>query len=292
MRTYLNRQIQAAKEAVHSPTWWRKRAIGLVISYCAVTTFAYFFQRQLMFPGPRADRVAFEKAVKHIKGEILAPFDAIVLEPPAGTPVVATAIWFHGNGGLGGMRASEAYAFRQRGIRLVLAEYPGYGPRDGKKTEASFVSDAKALYQAVGMRYEGTPLMLFGESLGSSIAAQVAADPGLVGPPSRVVLVTPLRNMPETAARAMWMFPARYLVKDRLDTEAALLRYRGPVTMLVAAKDDLVGPEQGMYLAKQHGLIGTKDLVVLPESLHNGWQALVTDEQWTQLLGLEPLAHR
>src|SRR4051812_4322706 len=83
-------------------------------------------QQGLIYPARRYDHQAFERRVHDRYGAnavVLAPFDAVVIEPS--TAPVATAIWFHGNGNVNTDFAGLAPEFRARGVRLVLAEYPG-----------------------------------------------------------------------------------------------------------------------------------------------------------------------
>src|SRR5262245_43761964 len=56
-------------------------------------------------------------------------FRGLVAEPSG--PVRGTAIVFHGNAGHAGHRAYYATALAPLGLRVIIAEYPGYGPRDG-----------------------------------------------------------------------------------------------------------------------------------------------------------------
>ena len=85
-----------------------------------------------------------------------------------------TAIVFHGNAGHAGQRLPLAAALRDAGLRVVLAEYPGYGPRDGAINEDALVQDA-ADSIALARRQFGPPLLVVGESLGAGVAAAAAA---------------------------------------------------------------------------------------------------------------------
>src|SRR5690606_24163581 len=49
----------------------------------------------------------------------------------------ATAVVFHGNAGHAGHRAWYAQVLEGIGLRVILAEYPGYGPRSGNLGEAA-----------------------------------------------------------------------------------------------------------------------------------------------------------
>ena len=98
---------------------------------------------------------------------------------PAG-PVRGTAIAFHGNAGHAGHRVFYAAALTRLGWRVILAEYPGYGPRGGLLGEESLTGDAEQTV-ALAHRQYGAPLLLMGESLGAAVAAAAAArQPDLV----------------------------------------------------------------------------------------------------------------
>src|ERR1700687_417254 len=145
------------------PNLWKRLVWILIICLVTVLGALYAGQRHLIYFPTRISHAEFEGRVKAIFGDrasILAPFDAIVIEPPADTPVQATAILFHGNAALGLNRGYYAPVFAQRGLRLILAEYPGYGARGGAPTERTLVEDADALYAGVSQRYPDVPIWL------------------------------------------------------------------------------------------------------------------------------------
>ena len=60
------------------------------------------------------------------------------------------------------------------GLRVIPAEYPGYGPRGGSVGERSLVDDAgQAIALAHGLY--GPPVLVVGESLVFGVAAAAAA---------------------------------------------------------------------------------------------------------------------
>lgn len=289
------RLLQQAVDAARSPRFWLRQLRGLVTGLLFATVFLYFTQRSVIYRPTQLSPEQFTAAVQKAFGpqtRVLKPFQAIVVEPPAGQPVLATAILFHGNAGLGGGRGVFGPVFAKRGLRLVLAEYPGYGPRPGEPSEQSLVQDARVLYAEVVRQFPGAPVMLVGESLGTGVAALLAADPGPAGPPARLVLLTPFRSLSETAARTLWMLPARYLVKDPFDVEGALKRYQGPLSVLVAGADEVVGAEQGRWLVEQARQRQGASLayVDIPGTGHNTWRFDIKPAQWSQLLGHEVLS--
>ena len=268
-----------------SERWsWRVWVASVVIIATASGVGCNQLQRRLVYPARHYEHAAFERSVQERFGPnafVFAPFDAIVIEPSA--PAVATAIWFHGNGNVNTDFASLAAVFSDRRVRLALAEYPGYGARAGTPSERALVEDGLAFYAAIAGRYPREPIIIIGQSLGSGVAAQVAA--GIRQPaPGRLVLATPFFDLPDAASHAFWGLPLRTLVSDRYDSADALVRYAGPVTIVVAADDRFIGAEGGRRLARLTRPQGTTTLVELPGADHNDWLAAVTSTVWDSLL--------
>ena len=106
-----------------SPWFWLA-AVGL-----GLLAMVFLGQDRLLYFPERA-------AVEQVASAGLRPwpsvqdFRGLVAEPTG--PVRGTAIVFHGNAGHVGHRAFYARALSPLGFRVILAEYPGYGPRAGK----------------------------------------------------------------------------------------------------------------------------------------------------------------
>ena len=263
-------------------------AFVALVAFLLVIGLLFVFQRSLLYHPRALGKAEFrEQVARRFKPEthLLEPFDAIVIDPASGKKVVGTAVLFHGNAELGIDRTDLALALEARGLRAILAEYPGYGPRDGRSTQEAIVTDAISLYRTVRIRYPQEPTLLVGVSLGSGVAVQVAARVEVSEAPSRLVLLTPYLSIPKTAAMVFPYFLAHYLVLDRFDSEHALPRYTGPVAIGVASRDEVVGAAQGYALARIAQARGATQLVVFRDAGHNDWSARATEEQWKELLG-------
>jgi pimeloyl-ACP methyl ester carboxylesterase len=192
----------------------------------------------------------------------------------ARAPVRATAVVFHGNAGHAGQRSYYADALAPLQVRTILAEYPGYGPRDGALGEASLVDDAVRTLRAARAQFGG-PLLVIGESLGAGVAAAAAGRaPELV---DALMLITPWDRLHGVAAHHYPWLPASWLLRDRYDSVASLARFDRPVLVVVAGRDDIVPPRFGQAL--HDGLTGPKRLRLLPASGHNDW-IMATDARW------------
>ena len=261
--------------------------IAIALTYLLLLVAVYAFQRSLLFHPTRMDPRAFAKQVQTLFGpraRLLAPYDAIVIEP-GGAHAAETAIVFHGNGGAAIDRKPLALEFAARGVRIVLAEYPGYGPRKGRPSEAALVDDAVQLYGAVAALYPEDRVTLVGESVGSGVAAQVVARLDVPRQPARLVLITPFVSVPETAARIFWFLPVRWLARDRFDVPPAFRAFHGPVHILIAESDEVVGARQGRSIAALASARGPTITVSIANAHHNDWWALASPDDWDALIG-------
>jgi alpha-beta hydrolase superfamily lysophospholipase len=204
---------------------------------------------------------------------------------PASGPLRGTAIVFHGNAGHAGQRGHLAAALSSQGLRVILAEYPGYGPRDGALGEASLVADA-AQSIVLAHRQFGPPLLVVGESLGAGVAA--AATARHRDQVAALMLITPWDRLEHVAAHHYPWLPVKWLLRDRYDSAAHLAGYRRPVLVAVAERDDIVPARFGDALYR--ALPGPKRLQLMPGAGHNDWPARVDAAWWQQAVDflLEP----
>jgi pimeloyl-ACP methyl ester carboxylesterase len=188
-----------------------------------------------------------------------------------------TAIVFHGNAGHAGQRAHLAAALRGTGLRVILAEYPGYGPRDGTLGEDALVQDA-AESIALAQRQFGPPLLVVGESLGAGVAAAAAVRQR--GAVAGLMLITPWDKLEHVASFHYPWLPVRWLLRDRYDSVAHLAAFGRPVVVAVAEQDDIVPPHFGNALYR--GLPEPKLWLPLPGAGHNDWPGRVDAAWWQQ----------
>jgi pimeloyl-ACP methyl ester carboxylesterase len=205
-------------------------------------------------------------------------FRGLVAEPTG--PVRGTAVVFHGNAGHAGHRAFYAQALAPLGLRVILAEYPGYGPRPGTPGEASLVADAEETL-ALAHRQYGGPLLVVGESLGAAVAASAAATHRDLT--AGLLLITPWDRLARVGSHHYAWLPVKWMLRDDYDSLARLARYDKPVVVAVAEHDSIVPAQFGTAL--HAALAGPKRLVVIPGSDHNDWPGLVDAAWWRAVVG-------
>ena len=173
---------------------------------------------------------------------------------------------FHGNAGHALQRNYYVQGLRSLGQdwEVYLFEYPGYGARPGSPSEDAIKSSAERAVRLL-LGDGAHPVYLLGESLGSGVAAHLAAVfPTQV---AGLLLVTPFTSLVEVAVHHFRWLPVRTLLQERFDSVAALSHYWGPIAFLLAGQDEVVPNELGQRLHDQYR--GPKWLRVIPGVGHN-----------------------
>lgn len=178
-------------------------AILAVVAWVAVTTvWLWWNQERVVFQPPGvsppdpagARRVAFRAPDGHESFAFVVPGDG----PPQPTVVIA----FHGNADLAVWMVPWARELaRRERVTVVVPEYRGYGGVPGRPSYAHAAADALgSLTHARSLAPER--IVLYGHSLGSAIAAELAAAM-TDRPPAALVLQSPFTSAREMAARML-----------------------------------------------------------------------------------------
>lgn len=102
-------------------------------------------------------------------------------------------LYFHGNAGNLDRWQQYAPDFTQLGYEVMMIDYRGFGKSTGPCNEAAFHADALAAYRYMRKHYAADEITLYGRSLGSGVATQLAA----AVPSRRLILETPFFNLPD-----------------------------------------------------------------------------------------------
>ena len=221
--------------------------VGVALVYAALLIALYLGQRSLLYL-PDSTRPQLGRLTESdFRGVTLTTADGLSLLSwyrPAdnGTPVVA---YFHGNGGNIGYRTDRMMRFAQQGLGVLLLEYRGYGGNPGTPTEAGLYADAEAGLDF--LRTEGIPanrLVLYGESLGSGVAVNMAAGREIAA----LVLEAPFTRLADVASYHYPYVPASLLLRDRFDSLSKIGRVRAPILILHGERDSVIPARFGHAL--------------------------------------------
>ena len=142
--------------------------------------------------------------------------------------------YFHGNAGHRGGRADRIRDYLAAGYGVLLVGYRGYGGNPGQPTEPGLYEDARAslAFLAAGnVRPEQT--VLFGESLGTAIAIQMATE----FPVLALVLEAPLASIVHSARARYPLFVFDFLVRDKFNSLRKIGKVKLPLLLVHGEKD-------------------------------------------------------
>jgi pimeloyl-ACP methyl ester carboxylesterase len=191
-------------------------------------------------------------------------------------------LFFHGNAGNISHRLERAgHIVAAHGLDIFLVDYRGYGRSEGRPSEEGLYADGLAVYDLA--RDRGFPperIVLLGESLGASVAVEVASR----RPSGALILEMPFRSIPAMARHHYPIVP-RGLISTRFDNEAKVPSLSVPTLFVAADRDAVVPPDHVRTLFEKHP--GPKQLFVLRDAGHDG--AYVAgpeyDAAWKSFLG-------
>jgi fermentation-respiration switch protein FrsA (DUF1100 family) len=223
---------------------------GLAV-YVGLGLYLYLFQaRQIYFP----DRPSH--AVEATPADIGLAFESLKLKTGDGETLDAwfipapgarrTLLYLHGNGGNIGHRFDPIGVFHQLGLNVLIFDYRGYGSSTGKPSEAGTYEDALAAwtYLTQGRRIPPGEIVLFGESLGGSIAAWLAVR----HPPAALIIYASFTSVQDMAQQLYPIFPARLLARYRYDTRSSLANVNRPVLIMHSSEDEIIPFSHGKAL--------------------------------------------
>jgi pimeloyl-ACP methyl ester carboxylesterase len=122
------------------------------------------------------------------------------------------------------------------GHTVYLVAYRGFGASDGQPSEDNLVGDALALFDHVRQRHPGLGVDVIGYSLGSGVAAHVAAKRRV----RRLALVTPYDTLANIGQAHYRWLPVQWLARERYDSVANLSKRTGPTLIVRAGRDAVI----------------------------------------------------
>ena len=226
----------------------KKTMIGFLATaalvYLVVIGFMYIFQRHMMhFPNRTRPDPAAYGVQDNVQIVRVTTADGLKLEgwyfapQDRDKPVIVN---FHGNAWNIAERLPKMAGFIRAGYGVLLAEYRGYGGNPGKPTEEGLYVDARAYLKWLREMEGVSPahIIFYGESLGTGVALQMAAEQSQRKEPvSAVVLEAPYSSVVDVAQSRYFFAPVRWLIKDHYKSTEKIDRVKAPILFLHGTKD-------------------------------------------------------
>lgn len=228
--------------------------VGLPLAVWLVQDRLIFYRQ----PVAEAQRAAIEKRFASARSLFHPAADGTRLHAwhvPGTGPLV---IYFGGNAEEVSWMLDEA-AQRAPGTGWLLVDYRGYGSSGGSPSEKALIEDALRWHD----KFAGRRTYVFGRSLGSGVAVQLAAQRPVAG----VILVAPFDSLVEVGRRHYPFLPVDWMLRHRFDSAALAPKIAAPLLCIVAAHDEIIPAEHAKRLYDAWG--GEKRWVELEGASHN-----------------------
>lgn len=252
--------------------------LGAVALYAVLLAWLWSRQESLLFfpeKLPPTYQLAHEPDVHELRVDVPgAALSVLQLRLPDPKGVV---FFLHGNAGSLAGWFGETDLYRQANFDLVMMDYRGYGKSSGRIANAAQLrADVRAVWAAVAPRYAGRQVVIYGRSLGSGLAAALAAELSAAGtPPALTVLVSPYSSMGELMHEFYpWVPPA--LLRYPVETAREARQVRGPILLVQASRDELIDMRHPRRLQR---LLPHARLEIIEGAGHNDLQAFAAYRQ-------------
>jgi uncharacterized protein len=231
----------------------------MIVAYAAAMLWVYLRQESLLFhPEPLAADHVFALGADVHEEQIAVPgatLSALHLRLPAPRGVV---FFLHGNAGNLASWFVNADFYRQANYDLFMIDYRGYGKSTGRiASEAELRADVRAAWDQIAPRYQGLRRVIYGRSLGSGLAAGLAAQVS----PELTMLVSPYSSV-QALAKEHFPFVPGALLRYPLRTGDDAARLKGPLLLVHGGRDTVVAPHHSadiLALAPQARLLRIAD---------------------------------
>lgn len=211
----------------------------LLIIYAAGGIALYYFQDYIFFRPVQLDK-RYEFEFDYPFREVNIPYNAEsninIIQFTSDSLPKGVVLYFHGN-----RRNIEWYArfsevFTRNGYEVWMMDYPGYGKSTGERTEKKLYEWSLLFYKLARANYSPDSIILYGKSLGSGLAAQLAS----VRDCKNLILETPYYNFTSLVRQYVPFYPLNRIIKYKFPTNEYLPNVTAPITIFHGTKDRLI----------------------------------------------------
>jgi fermentation-respiration switch protein FrsA (DUF1100 family) len=175
-------------------------------------------------------------------------YEPVTLSTPDGQSLAAwfvpaegaerTVLFCHGNAGNISHRLDTLKMFHELGLNCLIVDYRGYGESSGKPTEKGTLIDILTGFQWL-IEEKGTrpeQIILFGRSLGGSVAAMIAKDIN----PGGLVLESAFTSFDDVGSHYYPWLPVRLFSRFDYNTLEAVRQVTCPVLVIHSPDDEII----------------------------------------------------
>ncbi len=222
--------------------------VVLFIAYGGLGLVLYFMQPTFLYSPVRE--------VTYTPDELGLDFESVVFKTSDGLRLTGwyipaenselTVLFCHGNGGNIMHRLDSINILYNLGLNCFIFDYRGYGNSDGKPGEEGTYLDVRAAYEWLTKEKEISPddIIVFGRSLGGSIAAQLASKVKV----RALIIESAFTSYVDIGRKFYPYMPVRWFARFNYRTVDYVKDVRCPVMIIHSRGDETIPFEFGLEL--------------------------------------------
>ena len=210
----------------------------LILIYFAITVVVYFFQRKLLYH-PFSPQITGKGLIHNFETINFKTSDNFELKGwfHLKNSNKKTILFLHGNAGNLDNRIDKLNSLGSMDINFLIISWRGYSGNPGNPSEAGLYKDVLGGIKWLNEKgISNDQIILYGESLGTAIATEVGQNENFAG----IILEAPFTSMVDMGQKIYPIFPVKFLLKDKYESENKIKNLKSPLLVLHGRKDKIV----------------------------------------------------
>ena len=209
------------------------------IIYFLVLVYTYIFQRNLLYH-PTENNYSGDQLVVKIEKVKIKTQDNIELLSwyhNKNLNDYKTILFLHGNAGSLENRIHKINHFKDMNVNFLIIAWRGFSGNKGKPTEKGLYEDASSAIRWLKSKgIKENNLIIYGESLGTGIATELAQNKNFAG----IILESPFTSMIEAGKDKYPFLPVKLLLKDKYESNKKIKNINSPILIMHGKVDNIV----------------------------------------------------
>ena len=221
--------------------------LALVSFYVLLLIIVFFFQGNLLYH-PSVDNYLKVQTtnepdeIEKVKITTVDNIDLIAWFYNKDLKKLKTILFFHGNAGSLENRTYKLNHFKDLNVNFLIIAWRGFNGNKGRPSEIGLYKDAESAIKwlkSKGLNEEN--IILYGESLGTGVAVEVAQNKNYAG----IILESPYTSMVNMGKKHYPLFPVSILLKDKFESYKKINNIFVPVLIMHGTVDKIVPYDMG-----------------------------------------------
>ena len=221
--------------------------LALVSFYVLLLIVVFFFQRDLLYHPSEDNYIKNEVAkepteIEKVKITTNDKIDLTGWFYNKNLENFKTILFFHGNAGSLENRTYKLNHFKDLDLNFLIIAWRGFSGNKGKPNEMGLYEDAASAIKWLKTKgIEEKNIILYGESLGTGVAVEIAQNKNYAG----VILESPFTSMVNMGKKYYPFFPVSLLLKDKFESYKKINNISVPVLIMHGKVDKIVPYDMG-----------------------------------------------